>query len=443
MRRIYEKRAYGPKPDRGNYWRATLGHVPTSDPIAEGDLTCDIAIIGAGFTGLNAALELAAEGVDVAVFDSEHVAWGASGRNGGFCCLGGDKLGQRALVRRYGKEQTALYRTAQRAAIDLVAQNIDMFGIDADRHSDGETQLAHRPSDAEGFESEAAEMREAYGVQSTILRHEELSEHGLSGPEFFGALTVPIGFALNPLKYATGLAAAARQAGVRIFGGSPITDIRHEGRWTLISPSARIRAAKLIVATNGYSSEDLPDWYANRYLPVQSNVMVTRPLSTDELKAQGFFSHQMCYDSRTLLHYFRLMPDNRFLFGLRGAVSASSVAARAVESRLLSNFRRMFPHWETVEAPHFWTGLACIARNRVPFAGPLGDLPDAWGAMAYHGNGVAMGSYCGRLTAELALGRKTRPHPDFMQSAPRKFELGRFRRAQLRIAYAAYKWMDK
>jgi glycine/D-amino acid oxidase-like deaminating enzyme len=171
--------------------------------------------------------------------------------------------------------------------------------------------------------------------------------------------------------------------------------------------------------------------------------MVTRPLSTDELKAQGFFSHQMCYDSRTLLHYFRLMPDNRFLFGLRGAVSASSVAARAVESRLLSNFRRMFPHWETVEAPYFWTGLACIARNRVPFAGPLGDLPDAWGAMAYHGNGVAMGSYCGRLTAELALGRKTRPHPGFMQNAPRKFELGRFRRAQLRIAYAAYKWMDK
>lgn len=443
MRRIYEKRAYGQKPDRGNYWRTTVEGPTTTDPVAEGDISCDVAIIGAGFTGLNAAIELADAGVDVAVFDAEHVAWGASGRNGGFCCLGGEKLGQRALIRRYGSNQTAMYRTAQRASIDLVAKHIDDFGLEVDRHSEGETQLAHRPSDSTGFKADAEEIQAIYGVQPTILGKSELADHGLAGPEFYGAITVPIGFALNPLKYAVGLARAAREKGVRIFAGSPITDIRHEGRWTLISPLARIRSAKLIVATNGYSSDDLPAWYSNRYLPVQSNVMVTRPLHEDELRAQGFSSHQMCYDSRTLLHYFRLMPDNRFLFGLRGSVSASGLAARALEQRLRSNFSRMFPHWAGVEASNFWTGLACLSRSRVPFAGPLGDLPDAWGAMAYHGNGVAMGSYCGRLTADMALGRSTRPHPDFMRQAPRKFELGRFRRAQLRIAYMAYKVMDK
>jgi len=442
MRHVYENRAYGPKPDQGNYWRTTTSSA-TSDPVAEGDLTCDVAIIGAGYTGLNAALELASAGMDVAVFDSQQVAWGASGRNGGFCCLGGDKLSQGALVRRYGAPETALYRSAQRQAIDRVAEVLDTHSIDADRHSDGETQLAHHAKAAQGFAGEAEQMRAAFGVAPKLLGKDELADHGLNGPAFHAALTIPIGFALNPLKYALGLAGAARSAGARIYAQSPVTEIKHEGRWTLITPKARIRAQRLIVATNGYSSDDLPGWYANRYLPVQSNVLVTRPLSDSELRAQGFDSHQMCYDSRSLLHYFRLMPDNRFLFGMRGAVSASRMATRTVKRRLLSHFHAMFPEWSQVETPHFWTGLACLARSRVPFAGPLGDAPNAWGAMAYHGNGVAMGSYCGCLAADMALGRTTRPHPDFMRHAPRRFELGRFRRVQLRIAYAAYKVMDK
>lgn len=441
--RLYEERAYGPEPDAGNYWRTTTParEVPA---LIEEELRCDIAVIGGGFTGLNAALELANAGADVALFDAQTPGFGASGRNGGFACIGGDKMSISEMTRTYGADEAATYHKAQRAAIDLVAERLDRLNINADRHSNGETQLAHSQRAFAAFDDEAEILQRAYGVKCEVQPRDALSELGLSSPTFHGALTLPLGFALNPLKYAMGLVDHLLSRNVPLYRNALVTHIeRQDSGWVMRTEKTLVRAKKVILATNGYSSDSLPSWMAGRYLPVQSNVLVTRPLTDDEIKAQGFFSHQMCYDSRNLVHYFRLMPNRQMLFGLRGAVKATAKAHEGLGHRIRAHFRRMFPAWSEVEAPYYWSGLLAINSARRPFAGALTGLPDAFGAFCYHGNGVAMASYCGRLIAHQALGNPApAPHPEFMKSAPSPLPLGRYRRALLPLAYARYTLED-
>lgn len=446
MRRIYESPAYGEPSNGGNYWLTTASAPEgLAEPLA-GEASCDIAIIGGGYTGLSAALRLAGEhGADVAVLEAEHIGWGASGRNGGFCCLGGSKLGQAALVRRYGADDAARFRKVQRAAVDLVAELLERHRIDADTHSHGETLLAHRPGGLAALRREAEEMRATYGLECEVIPPEELAARGMSGPGFHGAMTEPLGFALNPYKYTLGLAGAAQAAGARLYHRSPVTAVSklHDGRFLLTSPRGRLTAGKLIVATNGYSSEDVPGWMASRYLPVQSNIIVTRPLTPAEQQAQGWTTGQMCYDTRKLLHYFRLMPDGRFLFGMRGGVSASRPALAATRKRIRRHFERMFPEWRHVETPHFWAGLVCMTRDLVPFAGPIPGLDGAFAAYAYHGNGVSMSTWCGHHVADLAVGAKSdQIHPQFLARPPRRYPLGHMRRILLAAAYGWYALKD-
>ncbi len=436
MRRIYEPEAYGDAPRAECFWQA-----PAHDwPRLEGAAHTDIAIIGGGYTGLSAALHLAESGADVALLEAEAPGWGASGRNSGFCCMGGSKLDEATLARRYGAAGAQRFTEQQIAAVHLVQSLLADHVIDADTHSDGEVELAHRPAAMAGFQGEAERLAR-HGIKARLLSRADLQAEGLAGPEFHGGLHVKLGFALDPAKYAHGLALAAQRAGARVFARAPVERIgRQNGGYRLTTPQGRLTAKRLILATNGYSSEDLPDWLRARYLPVQSNIMVTRPISPQEQAAQGWSSDLMAFDSRKLLHYFRLLPDGRFLFGMRGNIGASRQDFEAMRGTIRAHFERMFPAWRGVETTHFWSGLINMRRAQVPYAGPLGAWENAWAGMAYHGNGVAMGTLCGALLADLALGRAT-PGPVF--AAPmRRFPLGRARRALLRPAFAWYGWRD-
>ena len=270
-----------------------------------------------------------------------------------------------------------------------------------------------------------------------IIPAGEQAQNGMTGP-FHGAMSTPIGFGLNPMKYLQGLADAARAAGVRIRAHSPVQRIDQGVSFNLQTPEARVQARCLIVATNGYSSDDLPDWMKGRYLPTQSNVLVTREMTDPELAAQGWTSRQACYDDRFFLHYFRLMPNNRMLFGMRGGLFSAPWADERMHANIRQHFETMFPAWKHVETPHSWHGLLSISRDLTPYAGPIDTMPGAFTAMSYHGNGVAMGTYACALLADLARDRAPRRcYPKIMQTPPKRWPLGRFRRAWFWPVYAA------
>jgi glycine/D-amino acid oxidase-like deaminating enzyme len=273
MQRIFSNYAYGPGPRDNCWWDETIP-APAWDS-QTGELRVDVTVVGGGFTGLSAALHLAEAGASVAVLEAETPGWGASGRNGGFCCLGGSKLSAQAMLRKYGPEATRTYEEGEAAAVALVAGLLAKHDIDADTHSKGETLMAHNPRALQKMQREADDIARRGGTP-LFLTKDQLASEGLNG-EFYGALTTPVGFGLNPRKYLFGLARAAKAAGVQLFQNSPAQKITAEGSHHIVTtPAGTLRSDQVIIATNGYSSDDLPDWLAARYMPTQSTAMVTR-----------------------------------------------------------------------------------------------------------------------------------------------------------------------
>ena len=443
MKRVFPDHAYSDDRIAGCYWAEDVPDTALQRRRPEGDLEADVAIIGGGFTGLSAALHLAEAGVRAVVLEAAFPGWGASGRNGGFCCLGGSKLDDAQIDRRHGKPARLEWRQTEKAAVELVGNLLQKHAIDADQHSRGETALAHRPSLA-AFADEMTRCRENYGLTAEVIGKSELAAQGLNGP-FHGALTIPVGFGLHPRKYLAGLLAAAEGAGATVFGHAPVQGIDRQGhRWRLRVPDRSVTADRVILATNGYSSEDVPDWMAGRYMPTQSSVIVTRPMSEAELAAQGWTSDQMAYDTRSLLHYFRLMPNRRFLFGMRGGLRSSQQSEASIRRLIRRDFERMFPGWRNVETPFFWTGMVCLSPALTPYCGPVTDMPGVFAGYAFHGNGVAMGTYTGTLLADLVQGKAPdRIFPGIIKMPPAKFPLGRFRRALMFPAYAGFWLRDR
>lgn len=438
MKRIYPEHTYGPLPRRNCWWDETCD--APEWPVYDDLPAVDVAIIGAGYTGLSAALHLAENGVSVAVLDAQQPGWGASGRNGGFCCIGGSKLSEAKLAKLYGTQRAQEFHKAEMEAVDLVAGLLKKLGIDADTHSDGETQFAHRQRDVESLRRRADTIARIYNVEPTLIEQKDLAANGMEGP-FFGALTSPLGFALNPRKYVVGLAKAAARAGAKLFAYSPVGGIsRSQSGYRLTIGDRVLRTENVIIATNGYSSDDLPGWLRARYLPTQSNVIVTRPLTENELAAQGWTTLQMSYDTRNLLHYFRLMPDRRFLFGVRGGFLSSPSADARAARRNRTDFETLFPAWKDVETPHCWSGMVCLSRNLTPYVGPVPKMPGVFAGLAYHGNGVAMGSYSGKMLADLVMGVGT--VPAVLGVPMKKFPFGSSRRAVILPAYAGYSLAD-
>ncbi len=441
MRRIFDSYAYGEGPRTGCWWDETCD-VPSGIALSA-DITCDVAVIGGGFTGLSAARRLAQAGVSVALFEAESLGWGASGRNGGFCCLGGGIATDAALDARYSKEQRLAFRGAEKAAVDHVEATINALGLDVDRHSVGETVLAHRPKDMTLLRRSVDSIAENYGVTPELIEKADLIDRGFGGAQFFGGLTIPVGFGVNPRKYLAGLAAAALDQGVSIYEGAAVRKIARKGqKHVLTVAQSAVEASHLILATNGYTSEDVPEWMAGRYMPGQSTVLVTRPLTETEIETQGWTTAQMSYDTRKLLHYFRLMPDRRFLFGMRGALRTGAVAEAAARQKTRVDFERMFPAWAHVESSNSWSGFVGLARNKLPFVGRVPGYASVWTAMCYHGNGVAMGSFAGTQVAELVLGLPAEGCPEVMRNALARFPFGSARRVVMPPLYAKFMAQD-
>jgi glycine/D-amino acid oxidase-like deaminating enzyme len=428
----------------GSYWEASVPQ-PRQDRQLIGNAAFDVAVIGAGFAGLSAALRLAQSGVSVCVLEAEHVGYGASGRNGGFCCLGGTKLDERQLIRTFGLEEARRFVAYQVAGINLVAQRLDTWGVAADRHSRGEIYLAHRPKDVKALAAHAAFLKETFGIRARHLSKAELDAEGYGGPAFYGGLHMPYGFALNPMAYVLALADQVRGAGGKIFSKSAVTGLTRTGeRWNLETRHGLVRSRKVVLAGNGYADEAVPKWLHGRTLPVMSSVQVTRPLSDDELAAQGWTADTMAADTRILLHYFRLLPDRRFLFGTRGGVFENAQALAAMHHRARAHFRALFPAWADVEPDYSWHGHVCLSRTLTPFVGEVPGLPGIYAAMGWHGSGIALASISGEKVAGLITGKlRAQDLPDAVQRPFRKFPLPVLRKLYLQGAYWWYGLRDR
>ena len=183
----------------------------------------------------------------------------------------------------YGRQARLSFREIEKEAVTHVSNFIEANKIDVDRHSTGETVLAHRAKDMVALRKSAESVFENFGVAPGFLTSSELAEQGFGIEGFHGAMTVPIGFGLNPRKYLAGLMRVAKAQGAYLFEHSPVQDLTHSNEdWVLTTPAGGARATHVVLATNGYSSEDLPKWLGGRFMPAQSTVLVTadQPIRT-------------------------------------------------------------------------------------------------------------------------------------------------------------------
>jgi glycine/D-amino acid oxidase-like deaminating enzyme len=376
------------------------------------------------------------------VLEAGEPGWGASGRNGGFAGHGGFMLAWSKIIARFGIEDARRFFAYQEEAIECVSDALARFGIDARNSEDGEIALAHKPNRMAGLKAEGAFYRETFGASSELLGIDGLKERGLYAPAFHGGLFMPHGFGIHPLNYARGLARGAASKGVTIHARSRVARWEQsDGLHRLHTDTGGTLSARhVIVATNGFTDEGVCATHAGRVMPALSSIIVTRPLTEAERKAQGYTALHPSFDSRNLLHYFRLLPDGRFLFGGRGGTDASDASLPALEGRLRGNFERMFPAWAHAEHTHFWRGFVCLAYDLVPYVGPMDEARTVWTAIAYHGSGVALASRSGRALADLVAGRPDKaglPQVLTRRLAPFPF-------AGLRPLYmkGAYRWFD-
>jgi glycine/D-amino acid oxidase-like deaminating enzyme len=444
--RLYHPSAFDFSKTVPSYWEASAPPLGRDVAALQGDVTADVAVIGGGYAGLHAALRLVqAHGLKVCVLEAGDIGWGASGRNGGFCCPGSTKLSYGELITRFGLDETKRFHKAQREAVDFVGGFLQASSVDADRTGEGELEVAHSASRIDDLKQEQAFMLESFGEESTFLTREEMFEHGYESPAFHAGLKTHVCFGLHPLKYVRGLARATIDAGVNVFARSEVvaweTD---QGRHTLKTAQGQVTAKQVLVATNGYTDETLPAVLGGRLLPALTRIIVTRPISDNELKNQGWLNTEPTYDTRKLLHYFRLLPDNRFLFGGRGGTDASPEGMDKIASSLRTTFEAMYPKLAQVETDYSWGGFVCLTSSRLPFAGPFQGMENVWGAFGWHGNGVAMASYAANKLADVMAGSVSHEQalPAIMRALPGRFILPQFRVQYLKAAYVGYGAQD-
>lgn len=439
MKHLYHPSALDPATPAPSWWRDSVSAPPAEYAPLQGDVETEVAIIGGGYTGLSAAYHLAKDhGIKAVVLERATPGWGASGRNGGFCCMGGSKLGWKKIITTYGLEEARAFYQAQADSVGLVASLLEAEAIDADRTATGDVALAHRESMVAELATDAKFMANAFGAKHSLLDRDGLKARGLAGPHFHGGVAGEVGFGLNPFKYVTGLARAAAARGATVTSQSPVTGWQRETYGhRLTTPQGSVRAAKVLIATNGYTPEDLHPQFGGRLLPALSSIVVTRPLTEAERAEAGWTSTAPSYDLLNLLHYFRLLPDGRFMFGGRGGVSAEPGALARQSARIEAAFRRYYPAWRNVEITHRWSGFVCLAADLVPHVGGWADEPGTYFALAYHGNGVALGTWSGRAVARL-IGAGEAMAPEMLRRPPPRFPLPFLRPLYLRGAYVKF-----
>lgn len=436
--RLYHENMYRFGEPEPSYWEATRGDTQLrAEPLTR-DEQCEVAIIGGGYTGLSAAYHLCRDHqVDVRVLDAGHIGWGASGRNGGFCSIGGSSLDMHEMIRKYGLEETRKYYQSQVDAVELVREIINEENIDSPIQGDAELEVACTPKAFKEVREYAGNQSRLLGLKTSVLTREQFAEKYFDFPDLHGASTLRPTFALHPMRYIRGLAAAAEKQGAHLHPHSEVVDwSNNRNAHVLRTGAGSLRARYVVLATNGFTPEHLIPAFRARTMPIISAIAVTRPLTDNELAAHAWRTQSPAFTSYDLLNYFRLLPDKRFMWGGRGSSNGAPDGAAKNYSALVSRMHELFPEWRNVEVDYQWHGLICMTRRMTPTIGRLDDDPSVFFGLGYHGNGVNSATWTGQRISDWLGSTRIgdRRSPDALPAAVRGLS-GRFPLPSLRLLY--------
>jgi glycine/D-amino acid oxidase-like deaminating enzyme len=388
-----------------SYWHDTVA------PFAGGqqgpvDGRFDVVVIGAGFTGLNAARKLAREGVKVAVLEASHVGAGGSGRNGGHL-NNGIAHGYAEAKAHLGAERAhALYHAYDRS-IDMIEQVIAEDGIACDFRRSGKLKLASKPSHVAGLRANHELIAREVDPDTRWLDRSDLAAE-VGSPGFHGAMLYEKSAMMHMGRYVNGLAEATCRHGGVIWENTPVTGrTKTRDGWELTTPRGRLEAGRVIAATGAYSAQ-VPGaplgYFRRRIISVGSFIIATRPLTSAEV-ARVMPGNRTCVTSMNIGNYFRLSPDNRLIFGGRARFSAVSDQQSDARSGkvLQAAMADIFPDLAGVEIDYCWGGLVGMTKDRFPRAGEADGM--IYG-MGYSGHGAQLSTLLGQALADLAMGRK-------------------------------------
>jgi glycine/D-amino acid oxidase-like deaminating enzyme len=421
------------------YWLDTVSMPRGTDgPLPE---AVDVAVVGAGFTGLSAARTLAKQGVRVAVLEGKTIGWGASSRNGGMV-LTGLKLGVEILAKRYGMEAARRMYAATLSAIDCVEQIVAEESIDCNFSRCGDLQVACKQSHFNAYQKSAELMASEFNHQTRVVSKSELPAE-IGSHLYYGGIVDEVSAGVNPACYVAGLARAAQKAGAQIYERTLASGIEKSARngtsgFTVRHRRGLLFAKNVLVGTSGYTDSMVPK-LRQKIIPIGSFIMATEPLS-EGLARELIPRNRMISDSKHYLHYYRLTPDGRMLFGGRAAFfPETSTTIRRSVAILRRDMRNIFPQLRDVKVEYAWGGTLDFTFDMMPHAGQTDGI---YYSVGYAGHGVAMATYLGTKVAEAVCGRadanpfRDIPFPD----AP----FGLYRRMPwfLPLAGAWYKVLD-
>jgi len=390
-------------PQELNYWLTTADFPKTEvRPLPD---HVDVAVVGAGFTGLSAARTLAKRGAKVAVLESETIGWGASSRNGGMV-LTGMKLGVNQLISMYGRELTKRMYAASLATIDCVEQIVREEAIDCDFSRCGHLEVACKQKHFDDYARQAEVIAREFDHRLRVVQKNELSAE-IGSAIYFGGMVDEVSAGVNPARYVAGLGRAAMKAGAEIFEHTRVEGLQRESNqgesgWKVVTSRGMLWAREVFVATSGYTSKATPA-LQKKIIPIGSFIITTQPLP-EALAQELSPRNRMIYDSKNYLYYYRLTPDRRMLFGGRAAFfPENDQTIRRSADILRRGMIDVYPQLRDAKVEYVWGGTLDFAFDIMPHAGQIDGM---YYSVGYAGHGVAMATYQGQKVAELIAGDK-------------------------------------
>lgn len=384
--------------DAPSYYQATATPFPFHPPLT-GEASADVCIVGAGYTGLSAALELASAGFRVVVLEAERVGYGASGRNGGQICTGFSS-GQEKIEKQLGRDDARRCFALAEESKQLLRERINAHHIDCDLRW-GYLHAIPKPSQFDGLKAWKDEL-DGLGVEgTTILSRAELAER-LATRAYHGALRESGAGHLHALNYCLGLARAAIAAGAVIHERSKAIEVGTDSNPFVRTDTGVVKAKFVVIAGNAYLGRAVPRLYG-KVMPVASYIIATEPLGENRARAL-IRDGEAVANTNFIVDYFRLTGDTRLLFG--GRASYSTLEPPNLGAYMRPRMTAVFPQLRDVKIEHAWGGYIAITANRIPDCGRLS--PTTYYAHGYSGQGVALAGLYGKLMAEAIRGQAER-----------------------------------